>query len=157
MKILPPAREWLPALARARSGRRALAAGAAVVGALVLLLVMLPRAGIVGTPVDGVDGQADPAAATGTAAECSTLVLDRTAYRTSVRSCSPASVRDDATRTALRPLERTDPPPNPHGLTAADRAIRAPETLRTSVWDIDVARTPGAASPAETALTGRQP
>jgi hypothetical protein len=150
MKILPPVRQWLPALIRTRAGGSVIAASALIaIGVFAFTLIR---------PVDtshhgdgGKPGSTDKITVDSQA--CTELVLDRAGHQLSAGTCATGSLNAGPTIRDDRPLQRTDMPPRSNQLTAADRAITAPEKLRTSVWDVGVTPNQGeSTSPEATAL-----
>lgn len=153
MKILPPITQWLPALARSRLGGGILGALAAlVVTATTLALVGLPAQQGGDTSTAAGLAAADVPAGTFTPGPqtCSQLVLNRTDHEISATACRLEASRAGASILNARPLARTSMPPRNHELTAADRAISVPQSLRTSVWEVGIAR-PGAGDPTQAA------
>lgn len=150
MKILPPVRQWLPALIRTR-------AGGGVIAASALLAIGVYAFTLIGPADTSRPGDGHKPASTDTVTAdpqtCIELVLDRAAHQLSAGTCATGSLNAGPTIRDDRPLQRTDMPPRSNQLTAADRAITAPEKLRTSVWDVGVTPNQGeSTSPEATAL-----
>ncbi len=151
MKILPPLRYWLPALLKSRKVQGLAATLLLITG----LAVLLPRTDPPAPPATGtaqtdMTATYEPAATT-----CSGLVLDRSHHAVVKETCPSAAIRAGDSITASRPLARTAMPPRANELTAADRAISVPESLRTSVWDVGIApNRAGAGAPPPTVISG---
>jgi hypothetical protein len=153
MKILPPLRNWLPALLKSRTAQ-GLAATTLVLAAGLLILLDrtdMPEtaAATRGKPAD-MTATYEPAATT-----CSGLALDRSHHAVVKETCPSAAIRAGESITANRPLPRKPMPPRANELTPADRAISVPESLRTSVWDVGIApNKAGAGAPPPTIISG---
>ena len=151
MKILPPVRQWLPALIRTR-------AGGGVIAASALLAIGVYAFTLIGPADTSRPGDGHKPASTHTVTAdpqtCIELVLDRAAHQLSAGTCATGSLNAGPTIRDDRPLPRTDMPPRSNQLTAADRAITAPEKLRTSVWDVGVTQNQTGSPSSETALGG---
>lgn len=153
MKILPPTRQWLPALLRSRAGT-AVAIGVAVILSGTLALAFLSPATM---RDDEGRSAAQAAAATIDLKACSELMLNRGDHRLHAKACANAPLKAGTTIRLGRPLARTDMPPRANRLTAADRAIVVPRTLRNSVWDVGVVPADAGSRPhgPETVVSGR--
>jgi hypothetical protein len=151
MKILPPMRQWLPALIRSRVGRSLVAAFTLIVIGIAALASIRP----VDSPLPGDGGNAGATAAfTADPQACTELVLDRADHQLAAGNCVAQALDAGPTIRGDRALPRTDMPQRSNRLTAADRAITAPEKLRTSVWDVGVTPNEGESTSSETALGG---
>jgi hypothetical protein len=154
MKILPPMRQWLPALIRSRVGGSLVAAFSLLVIGITALALIRP----IDSPPRGDDGnEAATAAYTADTQGCTELVLDRADHLLVAGNCVAQPLNAGPTIRGDRALPRTDMPPRSNRLNEADRAIAAPEKLRTSVWDVGVTPNKGESTSSETALGGPSP